>query len=244
MTNEQVTVPPGSLLYRNYNHSFEKELAANMPKRLISVFLTITCKNGATSVKAVSEDGREITLAIEKRFEPARDSALVQESVARQLGKSAGIYRFEVKSFIADEYLFYPISELNEIRREIATKLDEMEVQNAGEPQITAENSPARYHKAKPLKGQTPDYRANISNSLSKELYMELGAKSTDEAFEISPPEQAELMRCKYCIKFELGSCPKEGSRTKYEEPLWLENGGRKFRVAFDCNKCEMVIFG
>lgn len=258
VTNEQVTVPPGSLLYRNYNHSFEKELAANMPKRLISVFLTITCKNGITSVKAVSEDGREITLAIEKRFEPARDSALVHESVARQLGKSAGIYRFEVKSFIADEYLFYPISELNEIRREIATKLDEMDIQNAGEPagitgelpgspgepQITTENSPARYHKAKPLKGQTPDYRANISNSLSKELYMELGAKSTDEAFEISPPEQAELMRCKYCIKFELGSCPKEGSRTKYEEPLWLENGGRKFRVAFDCNKCEMVIFG
>jgi putative protease len=262
-TNEQVTLPPGSLLYRNYNHTFERELAANMPKRLISVFLTIICKNGITTVKGVSEDGRESTLEIEKRFEPARDPALVQESVARQLGKTSGIYKFEVKSFTADEYLFYPISELNEIRRAIAANLESMEVcKPAGEPVGKPEGKPAgklvgdsgeqagdsgepgRYRKAKPLKGQALDYRANISNALSKELYMELGAKTAEAAFEISAPEQAELMRCKYCIKFELGSCPKEGSRTKYEEPLWLENGGRKFRVAFDCNRCEMVIFG
>ena len=65
-----------------------------------------------------------------------------------------------------------------------------------------------------------------------------------DKAFEIDPPAEAELMRCKYCIKFELGMCPKEGYSKPVAEPLFLVNGQRKFRLAFDCKNCEMVIFG
>jgi putative protease len=75
-------------------------------------------------------------------------------------------------------------------------------------------------------------------------LYKELGAASTKPAFEIAPPAEAELMRCKYCIKYELGLCPREGGGKGLNEPLYLTNGGREFRLGFDCKNCEMVIFG
>jgi putative protease len=88
------------------------------------------------------------------------------------------------------------------------------------------------------------DYRYNISNSFSEELYKALGARSADKAYEISGPLSVELMRCKYCIRHELGICLKEEAGKKAGGPLFLENNGKKYRLQFDCKNCEMVIFG
>ncbi len=96
----------------------------------------------------------------------------------------------------------------------------------------------------KKLKGLRFDYRANISNNLARELYKSLGADIIEDAFEISAPTDAELMRCKYCIKFELGLCPNEKASKRMSEPLFLENNGKRYRLGFDCKNCEMVIFG
>jgi 23S rRNA 5-hydroxycytidine C2501 synthase len=251
-TNEQAVVAPGSQLYRNYNQLFEKELQNNMPKRLIQVKLIFSRDSGVTMLKALSEDGRECEVAIEESFEIARDQMLAKEALYKQLEKVSGIYKFELISYSSvnskgqEELLFYPASLLNHLRRRVASMLDGMEIRDRkrlllDETVAGADNPP---EKKKLLSGINADYRQNISNRLSRELYLELGADVTGDAFEITPPKQAELMRCKYCIKYELGACPSEGSRVKYEEPLLLENGGRRFRVSFDCKNCEMVIFG
>ncbi len=50
-----------------------------------------------------------------------------------------------------------------------------------------------------------------------------------------------ELMRSKYCIRYELGMCPKlQGA--KASGPLFLTNNGRRFALGFDCTKCEMTV--
>ena len=46
------------------------------------------------------------------------------------------------------------------------------------------------------------------------------------------------LMWCKHCIKYDLGYCGKEG----LNEPLWLVNQEKRFRLSFDCLQCEMKI--
>ncbi|MCL2727103.1 MAG: U32 family peptidase [Bacteroidales bacterium] len=46
------------------------------------------------------------------------------------------------------------------------------------------------------------------------------------------------LMQCRYCIKYELGWCGTESSK----EPLWLVNQGKRFRLVFDCTRCEMKV--
>jgi len=55
------------------------------------------------------------------------------------------------------------------------------------------------------------------------------------------PPIEASsstLMQSKYCIKYELGWCGKELPK----EPLWLVNQENRFRLEFDCSRCEMKV--
>ncbi len=85
------------------------------------------------------------------------------------------------------------------------------------------------------------DYSYNIANRLSREVYMAHGAKSADPAYELSHTVSAELMRTKYCVRHELGLCPKQGKVQK-SEPLFLRNNGQVFVLKFDCGRCEMTV--
>lgn len=101
-------------------------------------------------------------------------------------------------------------------------------------------------------------YRANIANHVARETYQSLGATQTDDAFEISHRPDAELMRTKYCIRYELGLCPvhqqagrQQGkgnanlhglTTTANLKNLSLINNGKRYRLAFDCANCEMIV--
>ena len=51
----------------------------------------------------------------------------------------------------------------------------------------------------------------------------------------------AELMRTRYCIKYELGLCPRH-QKAKPTGALFLVNNGRRLALGFDCAKCEMTV--
>jgi putative protease len=70
-------------------------------------------------------------------------------------------------------------------------------------------------------------------------LYEALGFEK-QVAYELAPQADAELMRCKYCLRFEMGQC----TRGKDRRPWYLINKGYRLRIEFDCEKCEMVIRG
>ncbi len=53
-------------------------------------------------------------------------------------------------------------------------------------------------------------------------------------------PEQ--LMRSKYCVKWEMGICPKLRLGKPVREPLFIVNQNHKLRLHFDCKNCEMVV--
>ncbi|MBR5671234.1 MAG: U32 family peptidase [Bacteroidales bacterium] len=68
------------------------------------------------------------------------------------------------------------------------------------------------------------------------------------------PPQKRKaadgvLMRSRYCIRYELGLCPKFGKRadkrlagSTAKEPLFLVNNSRRLQLAFDCKACEMTV--
>ena len=87
-------------------------------------------------------------------------------------------------------------------------------------------------------------YKQNVSNALSEQVYRETGAETLDKAFELTHCSGAELMRTRYCIKYELGLCPKmQGAKTDSgARKLFLLNNGQKFALHFDCAKCEMTL--
>ena len=108
---------------------------------------------------------------------------------------------------------------------------------------------------------RTLDYRANCANHLAESVYRELGAEDIQPAYELKAPRGAEVMRTRYCIKYEMGLCPKwrqdnpderqsSGHRSGNgalagshpAEPLYLENNGTRLKLEFDCKNCEMVV--
>lgn len=52
---------------------------------------------------------------------------------------------------------------------------------------------------------------------------------------------EGELMRSRYCIRYELGLCPKHQGAANCG-PLFLSNNGRVFSLGFDCAACEMTV--
>lgn len=56
--------------------------------------------------------------------------------------------------------------------------------------------------------------------------------------------EGSPLMTCRFCLRHAWGMCNKEKVSSKWIEPLFLVLGdGRRFRLHFDCKKCEMLVY-
>lgn len=258
-TTEKLQVPRGSKLYRNYNILFEKEMEKNPPHRMISVDLALRESDGEYTVTATTAEGIQVSYRIMERCDTAQNRELALENIRKQLGKSTGIFTFYVHELELENVPFFPASQLNGIRREIAALLEKEIVHTAHKRRMAAaEEFVERKRHSRPLaveKGLT--YLANCSNSASRQLYAALGAEQIAPAYELQEVPQAELMRTKYCIKYEYGLCPNFRTRwaadknyrnnlgkISFTEPLFLLNGKNRLQLKFDCANCEMLVIG
>ena len=155
------------------------------------------------------------------------------ETVRAQLAKRSGIYAFSVAGVEADGPVpFMSASFLNGIRRDLASALDAQPVRRLPLRRGAVRPDPAP---------EALTYKDNIANSVAREIYRERGSAAIEDAFELTHREGAEYMRTKYCLRHELGLCPKQKPGTR-PEPLFLLNQGRRLRLDFDCAACEMTV--
>ena len=224
---------PGLRLYRNIDADFERKLEADRPVREIGVALRVRLSAGALAVTAVSEDGRTASVTVPALFDEARDADRMLETVRTQLAKRSGIYAFTVDAVEAEGPVpFMPASFLNSIRRQLADALDAMPV-----PMLPLRRGIARPEAAP----EALTYKDNIANSVAREIYRERGSARMEDAYELTHRHGVEFMRSKYCLRHELGRCPKQRPGTR-PEPLYLLNNGRRLRLDFDCRACEMTV--
>ena len=223
----------GMRLYRNIDAEFERKLEADRPVRELGVVLQARLSAGALTVSALTEDGRRASVEIPAPFEVARDADRMLETVRTQLAKRTGIYAFSVSGVEADGPIpFMSASFLNGIRRDLAATLDAQPVRMLPLRRGAVRPDPAP---------KALTYQDNIANSIAREIYRERGSVSIEEAFELTHREGVEYMRTKYCLRHELGLCPKQRPGTR-PEPLFLHNHGRRLRLDFDCAACEMTV--
>ena len=167
-----------------------------------------------------------------------------RENIVRQLSKlgttpfeCAGI-KFEPEPF----NFFIPSSTLAELRRTAADKL-------VGE--LRSQLPRSRRHDVGQSSQKPPrypeqfSYQYNIANKLARRFYEKEQPDAPQPAFELKQPEEALIMQCRHCIRYSLGHCAKHGGKpSAWREPLYLRmDDGRRFRLQFDCNKCQMNIF-
>ena len=230
----------GMRLYRNIDADFERKIEADRPVREIGVAVRVHIRHdrprpviSCLEAEALAEDGRTVSVTVPAPFDEARDADRMLETVRTQLAKRSGIYAFTVDSVEADGPVpFMPASFLNGIRRQLADALDAMPV-----PMLPLRQGVVRPDPAP----ETLTYKDNIANSVAREIYRERGTVQMEDAYELTHRDGVEFMRTKYCLRHELGLCPKQRSGTR-PEPLYLRNNGRRLRLDFDCRACEMTV--
>ena len=256
VSGRQVTVKdvkgiaPGDKVWRNYNIKFEKELQNDMPRRKIDVEVTF----GNDSVTAVDSAGA-VTMPLPADA-PVADKPLVAvENIRRQMGKRTGHFDFRCTEVNQSPVRFYTAATLNGLRRDLASRLAALRCELAacralledGDTTCHSGRSEAESGNRKGIHinagtDPTADYTANCANSLAKEVLEGCGFGKVEAAYELQPVKEAQLMRSRYCVKYELGLCPKQRPAHKVAEPLYLLNGGKRLRLQFDCKRCEMII--
>jgi 23S rRNA 5-hydroxycytidine C2501 synthase len=91
------------------------------------------------------------------------------------------------------------------------------------------------------------DYSYNVSNKMARAFYERHGVTEIEKAFELQwDPGKSKVMTTKYCVKYELGKCPKYQKDTmgeKVVEPLMLKHGENEYKLKFNCKPCEMEIW-
>lgn len=250
----------------------EEDRSPSLPKRLSEPTYSL-------KINAVSQDGRSVKLEREVGHNAAENPERMRGMFATQISKATGIYSFTLRSLEVEtpdgSLPFLPTSALNAIRRDLAAALEEMPCRAIPllVNQASSRTGNAEYPVLEPdVLSQVQDiqettsngphlsYKANIANHIARKIYMSLGASRTDDAFEISHRPDAELMRTKYCIRYELGLCPvhqagRQHGRANHTSDmvnppipssrktnLYLTNNGKRYHLAFDCANCEMVV--
>lgn len=251
---------PGAALYRNRDEAFSKLLKGKTAERKIPITLTLSVTENGFALSATGQGIKPTCQVLEtdkqKAMKPQRDNIL------RQLGKLgdtpylADVIELEGQ---ADAY-FIPSSALATLRREVvqAIKLehsDEVETPSA-HASVSPTAPPAR--KLSGTLAWQPEYRKftylyNIANTLAESFYQREGLSNVAAAYEVSQGadegskrnDSVLVMQCRHCLRYSLGHCVRRGGeQPTWKEPLYLRLGdGRRFRLEFKCDECQMNIY-
>ena len=224
--NKMDGIVVGAEIFRNFDSKFEKQLENSKTRRKIKV--KFIYQNSI--LKAIDEDENSVEIKI-LSTEQAKNPNKMKTNFVAQLQKTgeSDFYCEEVE--ILGELPFLPISEINELRRNILEKLMQERLKNY------------RREHQKPLKQvefpkKELDYKANIHNSQAKCFYENAGCKVCEMSLETNLPKNKpiELMHTKHCLKFALDMC-------KSPKKLFLiDEKGKKYPLKFDCKNCEMYV--
>ncbi|MBO4340349.1 MAG: DUF3656 domain-containing protein [Bacteroidales bacterium] len=225
---------PGVKLYRNLSAAFEKSIEAGKPVREIHVLVDVDIDGGDITLHARAEDGRVVEHSALTASDTARDPEKAIVSILNQLEKRSSIFSFKTGDVrVNGPVPFLAASFINGLRRTLSEKLDA----TAPLPLPLKVKAPDTSVKAP----SSLDYKANIANAIDRTVYASRGTKAMEDAYEITHRPGAELMRSKYCVRHELGLCPKQKKGLK-PDPLYLENAGRRLKLVFHCPVCEMTV--
>ncbi|MBQ8459074.1 U32 family peptidase [bacterium] len=225
--NKMDGLKAGLQLYRNYDALFDKQLKSSKTMRKIGVNFELN--NGR--IYAIDEDNNSVSLAFPTGETP-KDIDKMKKNLVSQLSKTGNSDFYVLNTSIFDDKIpFIPISEINEIRRELLRMLMNERLSNFKR----LVQKPIGY---KDFYKQNMDYRANVLNNEAFSFYKNCNCNIRERALEASKkiPSGVELMRTKHCLKYASRLCGKSCQN------LYLVDENKKYPLKFDCKNCEMVI--
>ena len=233
--NNPEHLKPGALIYRNYDTQFDKFLSKNRLKRKLKLSFRLYIQSDKLHLTGTDEDNYSFNSSID--LNNYKSGYTSTEKIETQLKKS-GESIFEVTSINIESEIHHeiPVKALNELRRSVTIALENFRIENYKNKSIEIIPNSIPYPEA------GIDYKTNVTNSKAEGFYKRHGVKTIESGFELQKNRKnKEIMRTKYCIRYEIGKCPVI-DKTHDASPLYLENNNKKYRVEFDCKECMMKI--
>ena len=231
---------PGTSLFRNHDHEFERALEKKSAERRIRVDARFFATPDGYALTVTDEDGVTATASVIAAHEPAqnvdRALATLREHIAK-LGNtifSAGDIALDVT-----EAPFLPASQLNALRRDAVEQLEAARLKaHVRPPRAAAVEPPVPYPQ------DALSYLANVLNDQARAFYAKHGVKLIDAAYEANEErDDVSLMITKHCLRYSFNLCPKEVKGIR-PDPMQLVNGNETLTLRFDCKRCEMHVVG
>lgn len=236
-------LPVGTEIFRNsdaeFNRLVEREDSA---VRKIGVHMQLSESQNGFVLEVKDEDGHTVQRHFEIAKEPAKSTESTIPNIKKNLNKTGNT------PFVVDDLQvefsgnwFLPNSRINEMRREVLDELMEVRVKEYKREEVQLQKTTHPYPVSK------LDFTYNVSNQLARNFYHRHGVTEIEKAFELQwDPGKSRVMTTKYCVKYELGKCPKFQRETmgeKLKEPLTLKHGATEYKLKFNCKPCEMEIW-
>ena len=225
-------VPLHAPLYRNYDAQFVNLVSKKSDERTIMLDIVLTESDTGFLLSGTDETGRHVQLAFPDEKQTARTPQ--RDRVVKELSKLGGTC-YEAGSVNVEWEMdyFLPAARVAGWRRALVEKLLSL----SQPPLVLSERPSADISALDPV---------NVANRLARQFYEKTGDKPVPPAYELHKPKQgALLMTCKHCVRYSLGACNRHLHNRRYlPEPLYLQMGdGRRFRLSFDCQQCEMHVY-
>ena len=245
-TPAEKTIPEnGAEIWRNKDAKFERELGRKISRKL-KCTTRVAEDADAWTVQMRLADERAVSASariLKDGTQTAQNFRAAADAFSRALAK-LGDTPFETEVVIDAQTLpFFPSARANEIRRELAKKLEESIEEFEEKIRLSkTRRAPQKIEfETAPF---SPDKFANVFNESAKLFYKKAGFEISEYAPETAQSLVGErVMTTRHCVLRELGMCKKSNPPEGFKEPFFLENEQAKLRLKFDCTRCGMDVF-
>ncbi|MDE7069598.1 MAG: DUF3656 domain-containing protein, partial [Alistipes sp.] len=233
--NRMEGIVPGAEVFRNFDRRFSLRLERSRTRRVIAVRAEATVAPDRIAVRFTDAAGVSAEVIRSGEFPEAKDARKMEETLAAQLARS-GETIFEVREVSAVcGGRFVPVSLVAEMRREGLELLRRMRIERPLERRILPEECGVPFPKERLAAEE------NVTNRLAEAFWRDHGVRRIERGLDLERSTLGhEVMRSAYCIRRELGECLRE--RPTLRGDLFLEHGTHRYRLVFDCPRCEMAL--
>lgn len=232
--NRMDGIEAGAEVFRNYDHRFSSALDRSRTRRTIDVDARVALAADGATLSLRDCEGVEVTVTRSLTLAPAADPDKMEQTARRTVAKS-GDTIFSVRDVAVDgAEMFAPASLLAEMRREALDALRAARLSRPLPHRITADDGTVRYPS------DTVTRYENVTNGMAAEFYRAHGVRHIEPPLETSPTAGERVMVSSYCLRREMGQCLKESPSLRGD--LYIEHGAARYRLVFDCGRCEMSL--
>jgi 23S rRNA 5-hydroxycytidine C2501 synthase len=240
-TRELKGLSIGSIIFRNHDHQFFKELSKDKSQRKINVQLSL--KDEIDKIILTAKDEDENIVEGQFTFDKviAKNPNQFLSTIEQQLKKSGdSIFIIRDVQVNFSQPYFFTVAKINEMRRQILKLLESERTKRYPRVLIKFNNNVVMFPRKKIT------YLDNVVNHKARKFYKKLGVEYFEDGFELLKAKKGKvILRSKYCVKAQLNICPLKNPGQQINmlnRTLYLSDKKRKFKLEFNCQECEMSI--